>query len=174
MGRIYYDIPLVEQGDNPICWVACMAMIASHYEQQSITIGSFTGGFDPWNSCIADPAGGAKNWDLIARLLTRDGFTNVKIEATQAAIEQTLKDHGPFILTHYCGGFPYGAGWATPPATATHAVVITGYDSAASGGWCWMNNPWGNKDRAIRADAIVAAITAWRPTGLFQVSYWTT
>jgi len=37
-----------------------------------------------------------------------------------------------------------------------------------------MNNPWGNKDRAIHASAIVAAIIAWRATGQFQVSYWTT
>jgi hypothetical protein len=70
MGSIYYDIPLVEQGENPICWVACMAMIASHFEQQSITIGYYTGGFDPWNSCISDPADSASNWDLF----TKGGF----------------------------------------------------------------------------------------------------
>ena len=174
MGRIYYDVPLVDQGDNPICWVSCMAMIASHFEQQSIGVGYYTGGFDPWNSCIADPAGAASNWGLIGRLLNRDGFTNVKIEATRAAIEQTLNDHGPFMFTHYCGGFPYGAGWTPPAATATHAVVITGYDSAVNSGQCWMNNPWGNKDRGILASAIIAAIIAWRPTGQFQVSYWTT
>jgi hypothetical protein len=37
-----------------------------------------------------------------------------------------------------------------------------------------MNNPWGNKDRPILASAVVAAIMKWRPTGLFQLSYWTT
>jgi hypothetical protein len=47
---------------------------------------------------------------------------------------------------------------------ASHAVVITGYDSSINGGQCWMNNPWGDKDRPIPAAAIVTAINKWQPT----------
>jgi len=47
-----------------------------------------------------------------------------------------------------------------PDEQAKHAI-----ESPPILGQCWMNNPWSNKDRAIRASAIVAAIIAWRATG---------
>jgi hypothetical protein len=47
-----------------------------------------------------------------------------------------------------------------PDEQAKHAI-----ESPPILGQCRMNNPWGNKDRAIHASAIVAAIIAWRATG---------
>jgi len=173
MGRVVYDVPLVTQAANPICWVACMAMIASERLSMSMGVGAYTDGFDPSNSSIPDPAGQGSNWDLIRRLLARAGFTSAAMNSDATEIENLLRARGPFILTHFCAGFPYGAGWGpvTTPG-ATHAVVITGYDSSVNGGMCWMNNPWGNKDRPIRASAVVASIVSWLPTAQFQVSYW--
>ncbi|MGH7023568.1 MAG: C39 family peptidase [Caulobacteraceae bacterium] len=168
MGRIVYEVPLVTQGANPICWVACMAMVASERRGYSVGVDHFTG-FDPSNASIADPDGG--DWAVLYRLLGRAGFNYAALSPNQSEIENTLASVGPFILSHKCAGFPYGAGWVAPK-TGVHAVVITGYDSAINGGQCWMNNPWGNKDRAILASAIVAAIVAWQPIAQFQIFYW--
>ncbi len=171
MGRITYDVPLVTQARSPICWVCCMAMIASERQGRSVGVGEYTDGFDPSSASIPDPAGAGSNWDLIGRLLRRAGFASAALNPSVDEIEALLRTKGPFMLTHYCNGFPYGAGWA-PMTSGVHAVVITGIDTAAGPGTCWMNNPWGNKDRAVLTSAVVAAITAWLPTGQFQVAYW--
>jgi hypothetical protein len=57
MGRIVYDVPLATQAANPICWVTCMAMIASERRGYSVGVGEFTGGFDPSSASIPNPAG---------------------------------------------------------------------------------------------------------------------
>ena len=73
MGNIYYDVPMRRQEQNPICWIACIAMISSYKTMSSVGIGSFTGGFDPANSCIPDPVRG---WQDFYNRLSSFGFTS--------------------------------------------------------------------------------------------------
>lgn len=155
MGRVVYDVPLVVQQQSPICWVACMAMVASFKLNRSIGVGQYMNGLEPNSSSIPNPT---QSWDDHYRRLSINGFTSVAINPSSGEIESVLQRCGPFILSHQCVGFPYGAGW-TPPTSGGHAVVITGIDSAINGGTCWMNNPWGNKDRAILTSAVMTAIT---------------
>jgi len=172
MGRVVYEVPLITQGSpgawSPICWVACMAMVASERRGVSVGVGSYTGGFDPGSSSIPNP--GADNDDIVRRM-ERCGFTCLGINATNDEIERVLQTCGPFILSHYCNGFPYGTGWGAM-TSGMHAVVITGFDSAVSGGMCWMNNPWGNKDRPILASAVINALNTVQGTGFRAVGYY--
>lgn len=170
MGRVTYDVPVIVQLANPICWVACMAMVASERKSVSIGVGAFANGFDPSYSSIPNPAG--VDWEKFKRLLAAAGFSTGAMNPSATEIEALLRSNGPFILTHLCAGFPYGPKWASPPPTAVHAVVITGYDSAINGGQCWMNNPWGDKDQPITAAAVITAINAWLPTLQPQIAYW--
>jgi hypothetical protein len=90
LGRITYDVPVVTQGANLICWVACMAMVASERQGKSVGVGQFTGGFDPSNASIPDPAGAGSNWSLIERLLANAGFYSDVIKPTAADIENSI------------------------------------------------------------------------------------
>lgn len=146
-----------------------MAMVASERRGYSVGVGEFADGFDPSNSSIPNPA---SNWDDFIRRLDRCGFSSAAINPTAAEIESVLQNCGPVILTHFCAGFPYGAGWAAM-TSGVHAVVITGVDSSVNGGTCWMNNPWGNKDRAILTSAIVTALTQMQSSGIqMPVAYY--
>jgi len=161
MGRVTYDVPLITQAQNPICWVACMAMVASERVGHSVGVGNYMNGFDPSSASIPNPTAG---WDDQYRRLQQNGFTSVAANPNAGEIENILRNCGPFILTHYCAGFPYGPGW-TLPTSGTHAIVITGIDSSVNGGTCWMNNPWGNKDRAVLTSAVVTALNQIQSTG---------
>ncbi|MGH7460171.1 MAG: papain-like cysteine protease family protein [Longimicrobiales bacterium] len=110
MGRVVYDVPLVTQVANPICWVACMAMVASERLGVSVGVGRYTNGFDPSNSSIANHALGRLR--LTQQLMRQAGFTSVAIGASGNDVEDVLRAQGPFIFTHFCKGFPYGAGWS--------------------------------------------------------------
>jgi hypothetical protein len=167
MGRIVYDVPLVTQAQNPICWVACMAMVASERRGYSVGVGYYASGFDPSSSSIPNPA---LSQNEVESRLNRLGFSNVAPNSNNDELENVLRNCGPFILSHNCNGFPYGAGW-TPLTAGRHAVVITGYDSSVSGGTFWMNNPWGNKDRAVPASAVTTAITQMEQSSLSPVAY---
>jgi Papain-like cysteine protease AvrRpt2 len=175
MGRIVYDIPLVTQAANPICWVACMAMVASERQQTSVGVGNFAGGFDPSNASMTTDITGV-DWNLTNRLLANAGFAQASINPKADELESALRLQGPIIFNHFCAGFPYGPGWAPITApNAAHAIVITGYDSSVNGGQCWMNNPWGNKDRMLPLSAVITAINKWlTATTLvgWQISYW--
>ncbi|AUD01094.1 papain-like cysteine protease family protein [Spirosoma pollinicola] len=170
MGRVVYDVPLVTQMQNPICWITCMAMVSSERLGYSLGVGHFAQGYDPSNSSISNPTNG---WDDFYARLDRCNFNSVGINSTASEIESSLKTCGPFILTHYCTGFPYGPGWApiTNPS-ATHAVVITGIDSSINGGMCWMNNPWGNKDRAIATTDVITAISKMLAANVRMIAYY--
>jgi hypothetical protein len=168
MGVATYEVPLIRQGDNPICWVACMAMVASERQQCSVGIGSFTGGFDPDNSCMMNPAVSMN--DAITRMYWC-GFDSIQITATGAGIESALNSYGPLILSHNCLGFPYGSGWVLP-TSGRHAIVITAIDTDM--GWCWMNNPWGNKDRAVSISAMSNAIKQMQDATFAPIAYYMT
>ena len=55
MGQVNFFVPLIAQGNNPICWIACVAMIKSFKSNSTRSISEFTGGFDPSSACIPVP-----------------------------------------------------------------------------------------------------------------------
>ena len=105
MGAFGYDVPMVTQAANPICWVCCMAMVASWSEGYSMGVSKFAGGFDPSSASIKNPGANAADVQLKMEL---NGFISFKIETKVAQLEAALKDSGPLILTHFCRGFYYG------------------------------------------------------------------
>ena len=136
-----------------------MAMIAAEREGHAPVIEKFNNGFDPTNSSSRNPA---TNWADFTRRLARCGFSSGSVDTNADAIASFLIDNGPFLLTHKSAGFPYGSGWA-PQINGVHAVVITGIDTGTP--TCWMNNPWGNKDREVPVNAVLQAIFQYQSTG---------
>jgi hypothetical protein len=143
-----------------------MAMVASERLQYSVGVGYYAGGFDPSNSSIPNPG---SSFSEVVSIMENLGFASISISPTADDIEAVLTDYGPFILSHNCVGFPYGPGW-TPPTRGRHAVVITAIDTGA--GMCWMNNPWGNKDREITVSAVRQALTSIQTGGKRPVAYY--
>lgn len=142
MTQTYYDVVVVEQGsDNPICWMASLAMIESYWDKASVGIGRFSGGFDPSQACIGNPAVDAVDFQNRIGAL---GFYPVFPDAslTTQTLEDMSAEFGPLLYFHHVNGFPYiqGAGHGD----GAHAIVITGTDTDADG--FWFNNPWGDKD----------------------------
>ena len=161
MAAIAYDVELIRQEDNPICWVASCAMVKGYGTKTSVGIGEFTGGFDPSNSCIANLAA---NWTECTDEMNGWGFDVLAVTDVAAggmtadALCSLLQNRGgPAVLLHLCNGFPYGAGW-TAPTSGAHAVVITQVD--ADNNLAAFNNPWGDKDRSCALDVLVAKINA--------------
>ena len=165
-----YDIPMIQQGANPICWVTCMAMVASEREQMSIGVGTFTGGFDPNNSSIPNPAHDYA--DFVARM-DRCGFTSINMGRDPADLVVALRDYGPLILSHFCAGFPYGPK-RTPitDAKVKHAVVINAINlTDGYNGNCFISNPWGD-EIPVRCLAVLRAISKMQAAGLKAIAYY--
>src|SRR5215467_11930676 len=97
MGQISFSVPLIPQGDNPICWIACVAMVVSFKTNTTRSIGEFAGGIDSSSACVPGTTG--SNDDRLRAL----GFTvtgaNMSIDSS--FIEDTLRRHGPFIMFFY-------------------------------------------------------------------------
>lgn len=178
MGTIHYDVPMIRQEQNPICWIACVAMIASFKSLSSVGIRNFTGGFDPSNSCIPDPVNG---WQDFYNRLNAFGFTSINPNMCPAAsyVEDLLRAHGPFMLTHYVSTLPYGPAGsqqATAQATvlaaspdAVHAVVITGVNTDT--GIAKMNNPWGDKDQNVPLSSVLMSMETLFILNIRSVAY---
>jgi papain like cysteine protease AvrRpt2 len=151
MGHIYYDVPMIQQGDNPICWIACVAMITSFKTKTLHSISEFTGGFDPSNSCIPDPN---KGWNDLYANLSKFGFTadgsNVSIGPDY--IENMLRRRGPFMIFVNAADFPFYGPFCVNVG-GTHAVVVSGVDTTP--GKVMIVNPWGTKTPPADADIIV-------------------
>jgi hypothetical protein len=168
MTQIAYDVEVIVQEQNPICWVASCAMVKGFGTKTSVGVGEFTGGFDPSNSCIANLAG---NWSQCVDLMTSWGFGVLTVgelasgAITGDALLSSLQSRGPAVLLHRCSGFPYGTQWASATFGAgdAHAVVITGVDCDA--GTATFNNPWGDKDQSCPLDTLVAKINADQSVG---------
>ncbi len=168
---IQYQVPMRRQEQNPICWIACVAMIKSWKLHTSIGIGDLTGGYDPSNSCIPNPAGAS--WDTFYRKLTEWGFVseNPEMCPTGTYVENLLERHGPFMLTHLCKGFAYGpqhSGMNFKP-NDSHAVVITGCDAASGVGS--FNNPWGDVNQPIPLRIILLSMEQLWTQGIRSVAY---
>jgi hypothetical protein len=164
--RLQYDVPLVVQTLNPICWVCSMAMVASERRKVSVSVSSYIHGFDPSFGSIPNPNDFPKyRYKDYVNRLNRCGFTSINIDSAQE-LEETLRERGPLILTHLYAGFPYNLGKLLPkaPPGAAHAVVITGIDVDSGGGQTRMNNPWGYKNVPLSVDSALEAGRKLRST----------
>lgn len=170
MSRIVYDVPLVTQAQNPICWVACMAMVASYHTRTSVGVGRYANGHDPSDSCIQNLYTG--DFKVYRQALARFGFVSMFSHPCAESILDLLQNRGPLILSHFCAGFPYGPGrGAISDPHAAHAIVITGIDTDNRVGLCWMNNPWGDKDQPVPISAIVLAIMKMQAADHNPIAY---
>jgi len=153
MTHTYYDVPVVEQGaENPICWIACLAMVDSYWSQASVGIGKFTDGFEPAQACIGNPA-----VDVVDFQNRMQAFGFQPVFDDQPLSIQALADYsarfGPLVYFHHVAGFPYAQG--PQPGPGSHAIVITGTDTDSDA--FWFNNPWGDKDSYAAAGPGLAA-----------------
>ena len=162
-----YDVEVIRQEMNPICWVASCAMVKGYGTQTDVGVGDFTGGFDPSNSCIANLA---NRWSECTDMMDQWGFNVFTVNdlsggaMTPDLLCEALQNYGPAVLLHLCDGFPYGDQWAgAVPAGGAHAVVITAVDTEADG--AWFNNPWGDKDQPCSLSTLVDKINADQGAG---------
>ena len=154
------------QGQNPICWIACVAMISSYKGRASVGIGKFTGGFEPGNSSIPTPS---TSWVEHHRLLSSFGFVSENPFSNRSPdasyIGDLLRKHGPWMLTHLASDLlPGNFG-----PNDTHAIVITGIDTST--GQVWYNNPWGNVDEVTTVNKILLAMENLLSRGIEAVAY---
>lgn len=167
MAHISFQVPMIEQGDNPICWIACAAMITSFKTRTTHSISEFTGGFDPSSSCIPNPSSG---WSDLYANLANFGFipdgANTSIGA--GYIEDTLRRHGPFMIFVYAVDFPF-AGPLCTNVGGTHALVVTGVDTIP--GKVTIVNPWGTNTPPADADVILGLMQAISDVGCHPAAY---
>jgi hypothetical protein len=165
MAQVAFDVELIVQEQNPICWVASCAMVKGFGTKTSTGVGDFTGGFDPSNSCIANLAG---SWSQCTDMMTGWGFNVFSVgdaaggTMTGDALVGLLQANGPAVLLHLCNGFPYGPNFVAPTSGA-HAVVLTSVNTDTGTGT--FNNPWGDKDMSIALATLVNKINADQSVG---------
>ncbi len=167
MAHISYYVPMIEQGDNPICWIACAAMITSFKTRATHPISEFTGGFDPSSSCIPDPN---NSWNDLYNNLAGFGFTVAGANQSLPPnfIEDTLKRHGPFMMFVFASDFPFSQPVCTNMG-GTHALVVSGIDTIP--GKVTVVNPWGTNVPPVDADIALGLIQAISDLGCHPVAY---
>ncbi len=156
MSNISFNVPMIEQGDNPICWIACVAMITSYKRNASVGIGNFTGGFDPSSSCIPDPN---DNWEDLYRNLDRFGFTatGANQSINPDFILNMLRSHGPFMIFVTVADFPFSGPLCLNMNGSpgdTHALVVSGIDTDSQK--VGIVNPWGTNVPPVDTDVIIS------------------
>ncbi|MEM1048117.1 MAG: peptidoglycan-binding protein [Pseudomonadota bacterium] len=161
--RIVHSVPMVRQGPNPICWIACAAMIMSFKQRRSVTVGEINNGFDTTNSSMGNPA---TTWPIFYQLLDDLGFRSIGPAMSPGTeyLVDVIRRHGPFILTHYTTTL-------APSSTSvgTHAVVITGIDMNA--GTCFFNNPWGTRNDTTTITTILGSMERLWNQNIRSVAY---
>ena len=161
--RLVYSVPVVLQGQNPICWVACAAMIMSFKQHRSVTVGEINNGFDPSNSSMSNPA---TSWSVFYTILNNLGFTSIgpRVSPGVDYLLGILRSHGPFILTHYTSTLA-----PSVRGVGTHAVVITGIDMTADK--VFFNNPWGNRNAFVSVSTILESMERLWSQNIRSVAY---
>lgn len=148
MSIISHAVPMVRQFQNPICWVACAAMVLSWRRGQSVTPVTVKSliGYDPGNSSIPNPA---TSWEMMYSMLNDWGIKSEGPQMSPAVsyIEDMLRVKGPFILTHYTKTLA-----PTTTSVGTHAVVVTGINTNT--GQCTFSNPWGTSNNSVPISTI--------------------
>ncbi len=163
MPRITYSVPMVRQFQNPICWVACAAMIISYSEFRTATVRELLG-YDPSNSSIPNPA---TTWQIMYSMLNSWSIDSVGPQmcpATQYIVD-TLRNKGPFILTHYTRTLA-----PSHSSPGTHAVVITGIDTTKNE--CYYNNPWGTMNNKVAINTVLSSMERLWNMNLKSVAYY--
>jgi hypothetical protein len=167
---------MIPQGSNPICWVACVAMITSWKTNATHSISEFTGGFDPSNSCIANPCQPSPSggWDSMYSLLNGWGFTpdGANMSISSDYIASTLSAHGPFIMSIFAANFPFFGPFCLNMKgnpNETHAVVVNGVDTDA--GTVQITNPWGTVTPPADINVITGLMQAISNQGLHPVAF---
>jgi hypothetical protein len=161
MSEVSFDVEVIVQEQNPICWIASCAMVKGYGTQTSVGVGEFTNGFDPSTSCIANLAG---NWTQCTDLMKDWGFqvyqANELVSGTVTPdlLLDALHQKGPAVLLHLCHGFPYGAQWSGLVPDGAHAVVLTGVDTGRA--IATFNNPWGDKDQQCDLSRLLEKINS--------------
>jgi len=162
MAEIRYHIPPIAQEASPICWLVCAVMIKGYMGNPSIDLKDYTGGFDPSNSSIPNPATSLPDlyqqlWDL--------GFVCVcpSKKPTESYLKKMLKEKGPLILTHRL----YGEGL---PPDATHSVVLTGIDTVRNK--MYLSDPMRPAgELEVKTKDVISAIESLRPFGHKMLAY---
>src|ERR1700722_2141277 len=109
MPNVKYDVELIVQAQNPICWVASCAMVKGYGTKTSVGVGDLTQGFDPSNSCIANLA---NSWSQCTDVMSGWGFDVEAVngvasgDITADILLNTLQSKGAAVLLHLCSGFP--------------------------------------------------------------------
>jgi hypothetical protein len=148
MGFSLFRVPMVQQGDNPICWVACAAMILSYKRNASVTIGSLIGA-DPAFSSIGDVSAAptdALGWAKTRSYLQSWGFTCETLTQSPSSdyIEERLNAYGPLLFSLQTSGFPFDATYPAHTCVEEndgHAIVLVGLNTDDN--TCAFVNPWG-------------------------------
>lgn len=173
MPNVQYDLEVIKQELNPICWIASCAMVKAWGTQSSIGIGEFTGGFDPSNSCIGNLA---SNWSECTDLMDEWCFDMFSVDDLNEGpmsgdqLVALLTDRGPGVLLHLCRHFPYGNQWGdSSTMSGAHAVVITGVDTDSAE--LFFNNPWGDKDQNADLDTMLQKINSDSAMGK-TIGFW--
>ena len=154
MGQIRFTVPMIAQGNNPICWIACVAMITSWRRHASIGIGNFTGGFDPSSACIPDPNA---SWADFERRMHEFGFAMAGASQSLGPgfIESNLRRHGPLMIVVNAADFPF-SGPVCNNIGGTHALVLTGIDTST--GKVSIVNPWGTNTPPVDTDVALGLL----------------
>jgi hypothetical protein len=165
MSNISFNVPMIEQGDNDICWIACVAMITSFKQNASVGISNFTGGFDPSGSCIGDPN---DSWEDLYRNLDRFGFTatgmNMSIDSN--FILNMLRSHGPFMIFVTVADFPFSGPLCDNmdgDPDDTHALIVNGIDTDSQK--VGIVNPWGTNVPPVDTDVIISNLQGISDSG---------
>ncbi|MGD8321694.1 MAG: papain-like cysteine protease family protein [Gemmatimonadota bacterium] len=159
-GSVKYHVPMVLQGANPICWVACVSMMYAYRNRRPFDIRAFTGGWDPTTSSV--PAGSSairiQGLSQIVQFMRGLGFQPILYRTHwfgEDDLLQSLVQFGPLVafldaarlFVHY-------------EAESGHAVVITGLNAATD--TCYINNPWGQEDERRDVNLVLDALDKWK------------
>lgn len=166
MAVIKYNVDTVSQQSSAVCWLACAAMLLQFKRRLTPSARML---------CITDstdfrgpqtlPSYGNAQWNHMRRL----GMINARMSELRLgvrtvcpeAIYEQLRQHGPFILHHFCGSFWYGP-HRQVPTRGGHSVLVVGSDTDR--GSVWFHNPWGeifDTNVVTTASSIVEAIHRW-------------
>jgi hypothetical protein len=160
---IIYFVPMVRQGRDPLCLVACVAMILSFRHGTSWSVADLTGP-DPSKEPIPDPNVDTDSADMGDFQVSPDwtlrdlGFKSERppVPTPASYIVDLLCEHGPFLLRHLCFDFDYGPGHACSEPNGDHTVVVTGIDPSNS--VVLFNNPWGQVNQRSPINTVLWAM----------------
>jgi hypothetical protein len=161
--HIEYSVPIIPQGSNPICWIACAAMLTSWQTNATHSIAEFTGGFDPSNACLANPPG----WDTT---LQGWGFTTVGASSLEPNfIWDILVANGPFMFACTAANFPFSGIPICSNVGGAHAMVVNGMDTGSN--TVLVLNPWGNVVAPVDAGTMLNLMQAYANGGQTCAAY---